>query len=49
MVNEPLTEKIKNLADAIGIDVLGYKGEVVDKKIVRFKAHVKIAFTVKRQ
>jgi flavin-binding protein dodecin len=48
-VQEALEEASKTVEHIVGIDVLGYKGEVVDNKIVRFKAHVKIAFTVKRQ
>jgi flavin-binding protein dodecin len=38
-------ETVKNIT---GIDILGYKGDVKENKIVRFKAHVKIAFVVKR-
>jgi flavin-binding protein dodecin len=38
-------ETVKNI---VGIDVLGYKGEVKDNKIVKFKAHIKVAFTVER-
>ena len=38
-------ETVKNI---VGIDILGYKGEVRDNKIVKFKAHVKVAFTVER-
>ncbi|MCK4247611.1 MAG: dodecin domain-containing protein [Methanomicrobia archaeon] len=38
-------ETVKNI---VGIDILGYKGEVKDNKIVKFKAHIKVAFTVKR-
>jgi len=38
-------ETVKNIT---GIDILGYKGDVKENKIVKFKAHVKIAFVVKR-
>ena len=38
-------ETVKNI---VGIDILGYKGEVKDNKIVKFKAHIKVAFTVER-
>lgn len=47
-VQEALRQAAKTIENIIGIDVLGYKGEVKDNKIVKFKAHVKIAFIVKR-
>lgn len=47
-VQEALRQAAKTVENIIGIDVLGYKGEVKDNKIVKFKAHVKIAFIVKR-
>ncbi|MFQ5821731.1 MAG: dodecin family protein [Candidatus Heimdallarchaeota archaeon] len=47
-VKEALRQAAKTVEIIIGIDVLGYKGEVKDNKIVKFKAHVKIAFIVKR-
>ena len=46
-VQEALRQAAKTIENIIGIDVLGYKGEVKDNKIVKFKAHVKIAFIVK--
>ena len=47
-VQEALRQAAKTIENIIGIDVLGYKGDVKDNKIVKFKAHVKIAFVVKR-
>lgn len=43
-----LKEAGKTVKNIVGIDILGYKGEVRDNKIVKFKAHVKVAFTVER-
>ncbi len=47
-VQEALREAAKTVEHIVGIDVLGYKGEIKDNQIVRYKAHVKIAFTVQR-
>ncbi len=45
---EALREAAKTVEHIVGIDVLGYKGEVKENKIVKYKAHVKIAFAVER-
>jgi len=47
-VQEALKQAAKTIENIIGIDVLGYKGEVKANQIVKYKAHVKIAFIVKR-
>ena len=47
-VQEALREASKTVEHIVGIDILGYKGEVQGNKIVKYKAHVKIAFTVER-
>jgi len=47
-VHEALKEATKTVEHIVGIDVLGYKGEVKDNRIIKFKAHAKIAFTVER-
>lgn len=47
-VQDALNEASKTIEHIVGIDILGYKGEVTNNKIVKFKAHVKIAFTVQR-
>ncbi len=47
-VQEALKEAAKTVQGIVGIDVLGHKGEVKDNKIAKYKAHVKIAFTVER-
>ena len=47
-VQDALNEAAKTIDHIVGIDVLGYKGEVTNNKIVKYKAHVKIAFTVQR-
>jgi len=47
-VQNALEEAEKTVKNITGIDILGYKGDVEENKIVRFKAHVKIAFVVKR-
>lgn len=47
-VQEALKEATKTVEHIVGIDVLGYKGEVKDNEIIKFKAHVKVAFTVER-
>jgi len=43
-----LREASKTVEHIVGIDILGFKGEVKDNEIVKFKAHVKVAFTVER-
>ncbi len=43
-----LKEASKTVKNIVGVDVLGYKGEVRDDKIVKYKAHVRLAFTVER-
>lgn len=43
-----LREAAKTVEHIVGIDILGFKGEVRDNKIIKFKAHVKVAFTVER-
>lgn len=47
-VQDALREASKTVQYIVGIDVLGFKGEVKDNKIIKFKAHVKIAFAVQR-
>ena len=47
-VQEALKEAAKTIQHIVGIDVLGNKGEIENNKIVKFKAHVRIAFTVER-
>jgi len=47
-VQNALKEAEKTVKNITGIDILGYKGDVEENKIVRFKAHVKIAFVVER-
>lgn len=39
------SKTIKNIS---GVDVIGFKGEVQDGKIVKFKAHCKLAFVVEQ-
>ncbi|HDN82005.1 MAG: dodecin domain-containing protein [Methanomicrobia archaeon] len=47
-VQNALKEAEKTVKNITGIDILGYKGDIKENKIVRFKAHVKIAFVVER-
>ena len=47
-VQEALREAAKTVRDIVGVDVLGFKADVKNGKITRYKAHVKIAFTVER-
>ena len=47
-VQDALREAAKTVRNIVGVDVLGYKADVKDGKITRYKAHVKIAFTVER-
>ncbi|MFH1008228.1 MAG: dodecin family protein [Candidatus Latescibacterota bacterium] len=43
-----VTESGKTLRNITGVDVIGFKGEVKDGKIVTYKVHVRIAFSVDR-
>lgn len=36
----------KTVKNITGVDVIGFKGEVKDGKILKYKAHCKIAFVV---
>ncbi|MEM3380917.1 MAG: dodecin family protein [Candidatus Bathyarchaeia archaeon] len=45
---EALRQAAKTVKHIVGIDILGFKADVKDNKIERFKAHVKIAFIVER-
>ena len=47
-VQEALREAAKTVRDIVGVDVLGFKADVKNGKITRYKAHVKVAFTVER-
>ena len=47
-VQNALEEAAKTVEHIVGIDVLGYKGEVTNNRIDQYKAHVKVAFTVER-
>jgi flavin-binding protein dodecin len=47
-VQETLREATKTVRNIVGVDVLGFKADVKNGKIARYKAHVKIAFTVER-
>ncbi|HDM22252.1 MAG: dodecin domain-containing protein [Methanomicrobia archaeon] len=47
-VQNALKEAEKTVKNIVGIDVLGYKGDIKENRIVNFKAHVKIAFVVER-
>jgi len=47
-VEHALTEAGKTIRNITGVDVVGWKAEVKDGKIVEYKANVKIAFTVER-
>jgi flavin-binding protein dodecin len=47
-VQEALAEAAKTVKNIVGIDVLGYKAEVENNKIAKYKAHVRVAFTVER-
>ncbi len=47
-VEEALREATKTVKNIVGLDVLGHKADVRDNKIVKYKAHVKIAFSVER-
>ncbi|NQT18446.1 MAG: dodecin domain-containing protein [Planctomycetes bacterium] len=41
-----VTEATKTIRDITGVDVIGFKGTVKKGKIVDYKAHVRVAFTV---
>ena len=43
-----VTEASKTLRNITGVDVIGFKGEVKEGKIVAYKAHVRIAFVIER-
>ena len=47
-VQEALRDAAKTVRNIVGVDVLGFKADVKNGKIARYKAHVKIAFTVER-
>ncbi len=47
-VENALDDASKTIRNISGIDVLGWKAEVKDGKIVNYKANVKIAFVVER-
>lgn len=47
-VQEALRDAAKTVRNIVGVDVLGFKADVKNGKITRYKAHVKIAFTVER-
>jgi flavin-binding protein dodecin len=47
-VQEALRDAAKTVRNIVGVDVLGFKADVNNGKITRYKAHVKIAFTVER-
>ena len=47
-VQEALREAAITVKNIVGVDVLGFKADVNNGKITRYKAHVKIAFTVER-
>lgn len=41
-------EASKTIRNITGVDVVGFKAEVEDGKIVEYKAHARIAFLVER-
>jgi flavin-binding protein dodecin len=47
-VQEALKEAVKTVRNIVGVDVLGFKADVKNGKIAKYKAHVKIAFIVER-
>lgn len=47
-IQTALDEAAKTVKDIVGIDILGMSGKVENKKIVEYKANVKIAFVIKR-
>ncbi|MBN1413135.1 MAG: dodecin domain-containing protein [Spirochaetales bacterium] len=42
-----VTEASKTVDNITGIDVIGFKGEVKNGNVVKYKAHCKVAFVVK--
>ena len=47
-VQEALRDAAKTVRNIVGVDVLGFKADVKNGKLTRYKARVKIAFTVER-
>ncbi len=47
-IQEAVKEASKTVKNIVGIDVRGIKADIKNNKIARYKAHVKIAFTVER-
>lgn len=47
-VENALADASKTVRNITGVDVLNWKTEVKDAKIVNYKANVKVAFTVER-
>ncbi|MBS7623552.1 dodecin domain-containing protein [Candidatus Bathyarchaeota archaeon] len=47
-IQEALREAAKTVKNIVGIDVRGIKADIENNKVVRYKAHVKIAFIVER-
>ena len=47
-IQEAVREASKTVKNIVGIDVRGIKADIKNNKISRYKAHVKIAFTVER-
>ena len=47
-VENALADAAKTVRNISGIDVLSWKAEVKDAKIVNYKVNVKVAFTVER-
>jgi hypothetical protein len=43
-----VSEASKTVKDITGVDVLGFKADVKDGKVINYKAHCKIAFVVNR-
>jgi flavin-binding protein dodecin len=41
-----VTEAAKSVKNITGVDVIGFKGEVSNGKVTKYKAHCKIAFVV---
>jgi dodecin len=41
-----VTDASKTIKNISGVDVIGFKGEVKDGKIINYKAHCKLAFVV---
>lgn len=40
------SEAAKSVKNITGVDVIGFKADIVDGKITKYKAHAKIAFVV---